>query len=247
MAGQIVSLRLGDGREVELADWDDMPLFSAIDVMNGTTAQEMIAFGYVGGDPVPAYAPPAATTVTPRTANELDTNMAVPGALSVQEEMIVFAIRPEVQCLSVSDAANPDFQNPAALSAAAGDATANPGTLLTLNLRTMLILEISEKRFANAGFGYYNFGAGVMITGGDSTAGLVNGLNGLPSQEAVRSLAIPASIGGTEKFLVELLNPDGAALEIGYNLQLEADPAIASTRFARIRFYLDGLHRRGTA
>jgi hypothetical protein len=248
--GQIVTMRLADGRTVEFADWSDKPLYSSINVLHGTTQQEMAFYQYVQGDPVPSFAPPT-FTVNARTANERDTNMAVPGAMSSEEEFLVFAIRPEVfaQHIENEPANFADFQNPAPLASGGsilgGDVTPPTGMLAVLALRTILFMEISEKRFPQAGFGYFNFGAGAMATGGDATAGLSSGMQGLPSQEAVRTLVIPSHIGGTEKFRVVLFNADGVGLEMGYNMQGDDDPD--ENRFANIRIYLDGLYRRGTA
>jgi hypothetical protein len=238
--GQIVTMKLQDGNTVEFADWSDKPLYSSINLLDGATTQEMTFFSYVQGDPVPSFAP-GAVPVTPRTANERDTNMAVPAALSSEEEFLVFSIRPEVFCLSVTDPSNPDFSTPAALTAL--DIAATPGMLSALGLYTLLYLEISEKRFPQAGFGYFNFGAGMNITGGDTSA--VAGQQGWASQDAVRTLTIPSHIGGTEKFRVVLFNPDGVALPVGFNLGGQS--VETATRFAIIRIYLDGLYRRGTA
>jgi hypothetical protein len=246
--GQIVTMRLSDGRTVEFADWSDKPLYSAIQILNGTTQQEMAAFTYVQGDPVPGFAPPTAVTVNQRTANERDTNMALPSGLASEEEFLVFSIRPEVFCEHVSDIVNVDFANPAAVATSAttlgGDVVPTLGALSVLALRTIVYLEISEKRFPQAGFGYFNFGAGAYSTG---TNGGQAALQGLPSQEGIRTLTVPSHIGGTEKFRVVVFNPDGVALEMGYNVDGVDDGVPDTARFATIRFYLDGLYRRGTA
>lgn len=246
--GQIVTMRLNDGQTVEFADWSDKPLYSSLQILNGATQQEMAAFTYVQGDPVPGFAPPAAATVNQRTANERDTNMAVPSAMSSEEEFLVFAIRPEVFAEHVASASDVDFANPAAVvtntTTPGGDVVPPLGMLAVLALRTILYLEISEKRFPQAGFGYFNFGAGALSTG--SNAGQA-ATQGVPSQEAVRTLTVPSHIGGTEKFRVVLFNPDGVALEMGYNVDGPDDGVPDVLRFATIRFYLDGLYRRGTA
>lgn len=243
--GQIVTLRLANGQTVEFADWSDKPLYSKAQLLHGTQTQEMIFFQYTQGDAVPAYVP-VGVTATPRTANELDTNMALPASLSAEEEFLVFAIRPEVFLEHVTDPQAPDFQMPAAVcnSSAPNNVLPSPGVLGILGMRTIMYLEISEKRFPQAGFNYFNTGFGVSITDGGTAKAATNGL---PSQEAVRTLVIPSHIGGTEKFKVALLNPDGVPLEIGYDFAGTGEDTCDETTFADIRIYLDGIYRRGTA
>jgi hypothetical protein len=252
--GQIVTMRLADGRTVEFADWSDKPLYSTVQILHGSTQQEMAAFTYVQGDPVPGFAPPG-FTVNPRTANERDTNMAVPSGLSSEEEFLVFAIKPEVFA-ERNDATNQgnsiaDFQTPEALCGVQGALTnsvlPSPGMLGVLGLRTILYLEISEKRFPQAGFNYFNTGFGPMAAASQATAGIAT--QGMPTQDAVRTLVIPSHIGGTEKFRVMLFNPDGVGLEVGYDADNSVDGELScdTRRIADVRFYLDGLYRRGTA
>lgn len=246
--GQIVTMRLADGRTVEFADWSDKPLYSTLQILHGSTQQEMAAFTYVQGDPVPGFAPPG-FTVNPRTANERDTNMAVPSGLSTEEEFLVFAIKPEVfserNTAANQDADVADFQTPEALCGVQGALSSvvpSPWMLGVLGLRTILYLEISEKRFPQAGFNYFNSGFGVNAYNGPVGA---IATQGVPSQEAVRTLVIPSHIGGTEKFRVMLFNPDGVGLEVGYNA--DDNTTCDTRRIADVRLYLDGLYRRGTA
>jgi hypothetical protein len=168
--------------------------------------------------------------------------MAVPGAMSSEEEFLVFAIKPEVFTQNVADETNPDFQNPAAICDEDDEPNVlpTPGMLGVLGMRLIMYLEISEKRYPQAGFNYFNSGFGVATMG--TTAKSAN--LGLPSQEAVRTSVIPTHIGGTEKFRLTLFNPDGVPLEVGYNLE---DASCSITTFADVRVYLDGLYRRGTA
>ncbi len=244
--GQIVTMRLADGQTVEFADWSDKPLYSSIQILHGAVQQEMTFFGYVNGDPVPAFAPPS-FAVTPRSANDRDTNMATPAGLSSEEEYLVFAIRPEVfkerNATANQDTDVADFQSPADIcgEGALSSILPSPGMLGVLGLRCILYLEISEKRFPQAGFTYFNTGFGVQsVTSTNASVAT----QGWPSQDAVRSLVIPSHIGGTEKFKVVLQNTDGVALEVGYDQDAATcDP----NSIADIRIYLDGLYRRGTA
>lgn len=238
---QITQIRLADGTIVAFVDWTDQPLFSTIEIQHGSNVQEMDFFQYVSGDNVPAYSPNA--IAGQRSSTELDTNLSQPGAMSSTEEMLVFALRPEVFVLDLQDAASPNFAAPAAL-----DGTPFPMpsqyTYQVLALRTLLSLEISQKIYSQQGFGMYNLGAGVFGAGA-AGAGASVFTNGLPSQEAVRSLVVPQHIGGQEKFRVFMTFADdgtGDGIEVGLT-----DDTSDESLYARIRLYLDGLHKRPVA
>src|SRR5882672_1478693 len=149
MDNQITQLRLPNGEIVSFVDWTDRPLFSTVEILSGTTTQEINFFQYVVGDSVPAFAPVAVTAA--RTANELDTNMASPGGMADTEEMLVYAVRPEVFRFRVSSASAPDFSVPT-VNGATGEPLPTPIMLAILNARTLLSLEISQKVYSQAGF-----------------------------------------------------------------------------------------------
>jgi hypothetical protein len=239
MINQITKIRLRDGREVALVDWTDRPLWSTIEILDGATIQEMNFFQYTVGDAVPAFA--SVAVAAQRTAVDTDTDMATPGSMASTEEFLTFAIKPEMFQLRVADENAPNFQAPSALQSN-GEPLPPAPLLGVLNLRTTLSLEISQKVYSEAGFGYYNFGGGVSVGGNGDTATRAFGNNGIPSQEAVRSFVIPQHIGGQEKFRVFLENAAGVALEIGLGDggNVDEDPR----RFVRIRVYLDGLYKR---
>jgi hypothetical protein len=234
MLNQITKIRLGDGREVALVDWTDRPLWSTVEVLDGATIQEMNFFQYTVGDSVPAFAPVA--VAAQRAATQRDTGMATPGAMASTEEFLVFAIRPRVFSLNVVSAQAPNFQAPGPL--VAGETPlADAGMLSVLDLRTRLSLEISQKVYGEAGFGYYNSGMGIYMAGEFGAAN-----KGIPSQEAVRSFVIPQHMGGQEKFRVYLSNDAGNPLEVGLGDGGNVDTD--DTRYARIVVYLDGLYKR---
>lgn len=243
MLNQITKMRLPDGREVAFVDWTDKPIFSTIEILHGTSIQEMNWFQYVQGDSVPAFAPVAVTGQ--RAANEWDTNLAAPGSMASTEEMLVYAIRPEVYRLNVETASTPDFSAPASLTGSEPMPTSS--MLAVLSLRTLLSLEISKKVFAQASFGYFNSGMGVV------TSGLAQvGLQGQAQQVAVRALTIPQHIGGQEKFRVFLTNPgdgtnggaDGLELGLIIGCETPCEATTDDTTFARIKINLDGLYKR---
>jgi hypothetical protein len=243
---QIVEIKLADGRVIAFVDWTDRPQFSTVEILSGTNTQEMSLFQYTAGDPVPAFAPVA--IANQRTATELDTNMANPGAMADTEELMVYAIRPEVFRRHVTDEDAPDFSAPAALSN--GEPAPTPLMLSVMALRLLMTLEISQKKYAMAGFGYYNFGAGMLAPSAEGT--IANyGFAGLPSQQAVRTNVVPQHIGGQEKFRLLLNYSDdgtGQGIELG-ELGIEGgeEGGIDDARFARVRVYLDGLYKRPTS
>ena len=260
---QITKMRLSDGREVAFVDWTDKPLYSTIEILSGTTTQEMNFFQYTVGDSVPAFAPVAVTAQ--RTADQIDTNMAAPGAMASTEEMLVYAIRPEIWRRHVASFSAPNFAAPEHLNCVpiqgqscddgivGNEPTPNVAMLSVLAHRTLLSLEISQKVFAQAGFGYFNTGFGPVGIGGIETTMMGN--QGWQSQDAVRAFAIPQHIGGQEKFRVFMTYLDdgtGAGLEVG---QLNSDEGsslspegshccVVKSVFARIRVNLDGLYKR---
>lgn len=241
---QIVKIRYADGSEVALVDWTDRPLYSTIEILSGTTAQEMNFFQYTVGDSVPAFAPVA--VAGQRAATEADTNLAAPGSQASTEEFLCYAIRPEVFMLEITDVEAPDFSAPANFNC--GNVLGPLPSIMMLgvmNLFLMLQLEISKKLYSQAGFGYFNFGAGVLAQVG-ATSTLSFGNRGWPGQEAVRSFAIPAHLGGQEKFRVFLSNPSGTPLQLGLG-DITGETCENDSLFARVRVYLDGLSKRPTS
>jgi len=246
----ITQLMLPDGKVIDLVDWTDKPIFSSLDVQTGFTASEMTLFQYVVGDTVPGFGTGPTTT---RTANERDTNVQAPGSMASTEEMLVYAIKPEVSFFYTDDAPNvftsmtfvPGAGVPIGLPLPTAEGLAVLATLL------MLELEISQKAFAYASLGYFNTGFGIFVNrpGSTDVSFGSSGNLGLPSQEAVRSFVIPHHIGAQEKYRVNLTNPStlmGGAVNFGLVL-VDGEPAIwglDANIAATIKINLDGLYKR---
>jgi hypothetical protein len=251
MLNQIVKIRYRDGTEVALVDWTDRPSYSTVEILHGTTQQEIDFFQYTVGDTVPAFAP--VPVIGQRNATVLDTDLAAPGAMASTEEMLIFAIRPDYSFLELQDADEPDFNDIVPFCPVGGGV--NPASALPLppakalkilGMRYLLLCEISQKAYAQARLDYFNFGAGTQLMGADLTMGMA-AAPGVPAQYAVRSFAIPQHIGGTEKFSLQLRNPPGTPVEVGIVAgTLDADDCVP-TRFVRITIYLDGLKKRPTS
>ena len=251
VANTTTKIRLPNGQEVAFVDWSDQPLLSTCEYEHGATQREQNLFQYVEGDEVPAAAAAGAAAIR-RIATARDTNMSAPGSMASTEEMLVYALKPEVFLLHLDtehDFTDFDLDTAGVFS---GHPMPTTVCLAVLNMFCKIEFEISRKIFAEAGFGYFNAGFGVSSSGASlvgNVAGRNAAVNGLPTQEAVRSFVLAQHIGGQEKFRVKIVNPNGDALEIG-NPETDAatQGAAASTAdtqaCARIHIYLDGLHKR---
>jgi hypothetical protein len=253
----ITQLVLPDGTEIGLADWTDRPLYSTCDLGSGFSDQEIDLFQYTAGQAVPAAA--ASPGFILRSSTQNDTDLATAGEMATTEEMLVYAIKPEVHAF-LWDTKN---FNTARSSGCASDlGTSNiamPAATLpmlaVLSQALLIRLRISEKDYAQAGFAYYNpgfglFGVSDMVPNAASVPSVNVVNNGLPSQEAVRSFALPNHIGGQEKYRVTLVNDPGEPVEFGKLAVLggEAGCAVNDPQvMVRIRIYLDGLYKRPTA
>ena len=246
----ITQVRLPNGQVIDLVDWTDRPLYSTLDVQSGFTTQELSLFQYVEGDAVPGFGT-AATTL--RTATLNDTNLSNPGTMASTEEMLVYAIKPEVyfyHIQTLNDFTTRSYTtDPGAIGIAVLPMATGVG-LEVLNQQLILQLVISQKIYKQASFGYFNKGFGVNGFNTAAVGPSAPSNNGSPSQEAVRSFVIPDHIGSQEKFRVQLVNTSaieaGAVLFGVYsdgngNMQTLADLG------ASIRVNLDGLYKRPTA
>ena len=242
MLNTITTIRLPDGTQVAFTDWSDKPVFSSVELCHGFTQEEIDIYGYTLGDPVPA-APPAGLAAIQRSSTDRDTNLAAPAAMASTEERLIYAIKPEVFYLR-TDAPENNQVDMESATAVDGTGMPLPGPvfLAQLNRSLLLTLEISRKIFARAGFGYFNAGFGVFGWGNPAEATRSYAVNGLPSQEAVRSYVVPHYMGGTEKFRCYLTNPSGLPVNFG-NAELAAKDADTDA-VARIHVYLEGLYKR---
>lgn len=242
MLNTITKVRLPDGSEVAFVDWSDKPVFSTVELCHGFDQQEIDVFGYTLGDPVPV-APPAGLAATGRPSTDRDTNLAAPAAMASTEERLVYAIKPEVFYLETDapQSNTVDMETATSLDGS-GQPIPNAVFLGELNRACLLTLEISRKIFMRAGFGYFNAGFGVSGFSGPAESVRSYAVNGLPSQEAVRSYVVPQYLGGTEKFRLYVSNPGGLPVNIG-NSEIE-DGEANTNAIARLHIYLDGLYKR---
>lgn len=241
----ITQFRLPDGTVVTLEDWVDRPVFSVVELLTGFNDGEIDFFTYNQGEDVPA----SGNATVRRTGTEADTNISVAGGNVSTEELLVYALKPEMFALQTA------AQTPTDLTTAAITVPGQPmmriSVLKQMHMTLMLRLKISQKAYAEAGFGYFP-------TGFDANGqGVVQGATlsdanrqtyasqGWPSQDAVRSFAVPYHIGGTEKYRAELRNYPGDT--ITFVDENAATNAGTLRLVVRIRLYLDGMRKRPTA
>jgi hypothetical protein len=251
----ITQIVLPDGTEIGLADWTDRPLYSTADLASGFTDQEMDLFQYTAGQAVPAAAPTPGFVL--RSSTQQDTDLATAGEMATTEEMLVYAVKPEVHC-GLWDTENFNTFRyvgpPSALGTSPIGMPGVPLTVFAVLMQALLIrLRVSEKDYVQAGFAYHNpgfglFGVSNMVPQPAANPSMSIGNNGLPSQEAVRSFALPVHIGGQEKYRLTLVNDPGTPVEFG-KLELSGPGPIVNDPevMVRVRVYLDGLYKRPTA
>lgn len=237
---QITSLKLPGGTQIDFVDWQDYPTWSTVDLLSGWTDEEIPLFTYTVSDTVTA----SSNITVRRIASERDTNMATPGSAAGTQEFMVYSLRPELQSLTVvgTDATT-------ATPSLIGQPIPNAQNIGRMGFWTKLQLIVSQKVMHEAPFAYYNPGFGAaafgMYTGtAIAAANQSLGSQGLPSNEAVRSMAIPVHIGGLEKMRCVLKNPSGATVQY---FSEAAPPANVATRMLQLRVLLDGLNKRPVA
>lgn len=246
VVNQITQMRLPNGQEVAFVDWSDMPLYSSVDILSGATDTTIDLFTYVEGQMVSA----TSNAIARRAATKRDTNLATPGAMASTEEMLVYSIRPEIFEYSLDVESDPN----SAYAGVAGQPLPQPQRIKALQRQLLLALEVSQKVMHRAGLGYYNSGLGVFTSSlGDSASAPFApvGSQGIPSQQAVRSLVLPIHIGGQEKYRVTLENETGEPLLNGLTLGTAGEeptpPENDENIMHTIRVYFDGLYKRPVA
>jgi hypothetical protein len=239
MINQITTMRLPDGTEVAFVDWQDKPLFSSVDLLANFTDTEVDAFTYVVGDEVPATVNAGGAR---RLAIENDTSVSTPASMASTEEMLVYAIKPEVLESELQVTGDPT----SGVFAEGGQPTPMTNRLAVLNNFLLLQLIVSQKIEQSATLAYFNTGfsafSGAAADAAAATAISNRGSFGFPTQEAVRSFVIPIHIGGQEKYRVTLRNARGVAVPSGQN---GATPPVSNDDIMHtVRIHLDGLYKR---
>ncbi len=239
----ITQFRLPNGEIVRLVDWVDKPMFSTGELLTGFSDRRIDLFTYGVGGTVPA----TNNATVRRTSTENDTNVDIAGSAASTEELLVYAIKPEYMELQLA-AGTPTDMTSAAFRLG-GQPQPRTNILAQLAATMKLKLFISQKAYTDAGLGWFNTGFGAQSQGSLVAAVPAAGVRtyataGWPSQDAVRTFAVPHHVGGTEKYQVSLANPAGAV--ITFNDE-QATPSALARLVYRIRVYMDGMRKRPTA
>lgn len=239
MINQITRMRLPDGSEVAFVDWGDIPLFSSAFLLEGFTDAQVDFFTYLVGETVSA----TSNCTNVPTATELDTNVATAAAMAGTEEMLIYSIKPEYYWGAAGGQGNTDVGDIDWISGQEFPLL-NAPTMAQLHRQLLLRLIVSDKVYVEAGLGYFNTGFGPFgpLTGTPANNEVRSFVTaGLPSQEAVRSFAMPTYIGGTEKYQVSLYQFEDAC---NFATSEASTPAALTGAVVKARIYLEGLYKR---
>lgn len=239
-----VVLRGHDGQEVAFVDFQDRPLYSTADFLNGWSDEEVEFFQYRKGERVAG----TSNITTSRTATERDTNIAVKGQMSGTQEGFVFSIQPEIFLFN-TDAEDPVNATTWTVDGSIGLPFPRAVHLATLAAFCTMKLTTAKQVVHQVGFGMHNTGAGAVTFGSYSGGSLVEaerslGNQGVPGHGSVRSFAVPFHIAQNATFSVTLQNPTGRTI----NWLDESDspaPSAIENALIQIRVNLGGFFKRG--
>lgn len=227
----IKTIKLPDGRMLEIDEWLDYPIFSTIEAA-ATTAIDLRAFTYVVGQRVPAQGAPAGS---PRNATETDTNQVARARMNHDEEFIAFSITYEVFALTdaTDTAPSPDVTM-------APDPIFHPNNLRRLQrdvvVELMVGAGITKPQF-RAPFSYIGQAVGSPGYGpGDAVAANVRvayGTAGRIASQNQRRWQLPIRIGSDRVMTLKVFAPAGSIADC--------------TQDYRLRWYLNGIKRRPVA
>jgi hypothetical protein len=233
----IVTINLPNGQVISLGDWSDVPRYSTGDFLGGWTDVSVELFQYAAGDQVAS----TDNVTSPREATIVDSNMERQSGVASSEEMLIYAIKLEPYQLLV-DSEDPGDADLWTDNAEVGGAMPGASALTTLMRRLIVTLKITQKPYAQAGFGYFcqGFGphVGAFLNGGYAGVARAFANNGSPGAYAVRPFAVPSHVAGTETFGLAFENPTGESVD------LHDDAGTETVYGMRIRAYADGLYRR---
>lgn len=238
---QAWKIRLPDGRVLRPGEWSATPLWSTVEIDDGTIT-DLAAFSYGQGGDVPGSA-------GPRNAEIIDTNMEGPGAiLAENEELLLYTLQITLSITTTDDSTSANFFSSNGDQGPGDPPDISLENVLRVQRDTLVILKIagqSGKWQMNSPLGFFPAGMGVHRTMGaanaqnNSDAPVLLGVNGNPSAGTNRALATPHHVAPGEAFEVQFEFPSGQVT----NLELGSD----SDARVRARVYADGYRRRPVA
>ena len=239
---QLTQVKLPDGRTVNLADFNHVPIWSTGDFLTGFDDERLELFTYVAGDPV------ASTTniSAKRVATDSDTNVAINNGMASTEDMFVYSIQVEYIELGTANGEGDDITD---ATTAIPRQDTNPIPLVQrlaiFQYSMKFELEVSQKvkfesplAMLSTGFGPVGSPSSMPTIAATPTNAIGNA--GLQSNEAVRRLSVPVFIGQQEKYLARLRNPTSNAVNFGAILP---SWELQDNSLIRARVIFDGLHK----
>jgi hypothetical protein len=236
---QPTKIRLADGNEVAITDWEWMMLYSVTDVLSGSTDTELYAFNYVESNPVShsGNIPIAAQ----RNATLKDCNNTGKGEMPAEEEYITYGLAVEVwQFLADDEGDGESFYS----VAAPGLPIPRAANVAIATTRLVLSLEVTQKDFYQGDISWFAHGGGPFMSASGGAAGLLRtyASNGLQSKDSIDRSPVPVHIGGTEKYKAIFSNSDGTPLNWVDEAGNTDDTAII-----RFKTQMFGLRKRSAA
>jgi len=205
------TIELPSGEIFTIADWGDFPLYSRAQIAPGN-AQDVIVFNYVEAQPIPGGGVAAALSTL------IDSNLEQDSALPIDEQMIVFSVQIRFDEAD-SDAAGLVTQ---------ADSGAE-GMIKWLNITHNTYFELtvtSQKPRVQGVITEFPIGGGLYWQQSRDTGATVAGytptpmpydnnvayevINGFPTAEAARRLALPVHIPTMQTFKGRFRWPRGA-------------------------------------
>lgn len=224
------TIRLPDGTNLSISEWLHWPLYSTVEIGAGDGIN-VDAFSYARGQTVAKT-----SSITQRTANDMDTNVLRRKKMGQDEALVVMSITYEIFGLAdLNSEGSPSIpESPAPLY--------NPADLARLQRDCVVDLVVGaniKKPQVGVPFSYVpqSVGTTSFVSGDLASAAYATG--GYPSPLNQRQLMLPVYIGGhgqnampgnSMHFKLRFTAPGGAISDMNQN--------------ARIRFWLDGLKKR---
>lgn len=240
----IEKIQLPNGQTVEISEWLHWPLFSTCEGAGGVNPVAPLGLGdgasinlslftYTIGQQVPVTA-----GVTPRMANESDTNQTVSARMNYDEAFICFSVTYEPFALTGS---TPILQLPDNTD---GVSPALTGTnLRRLQRDTMFELTVGAKiskpqiraplAYFGQGVGAVAYGPGDALVSPPATINMDYGTAGPVSPRNQRAYNLPVFIQSDRVMKGKFHSTNG--------------PIIGLSQSWRLRFILDGIKRRAVA
>lgn len=243
----IQTIKLPDGRTVEINEWLHWPIFSTVEGQGGINAGadplglgngaaiDLRLFSYVVGQQIPQAGAPAAGR---RTSTESDTNQVARNRVNQDEAMLIFSMTYEIFAMD-DDTDIPGLPN----NIQSVEPAMSGSNLRRLQRDCMYELFVGSgigKPQARAPLAYYGQGVGAPAWGsgdalalGAQTLNLNYGTAGCPTPGNQRRWQLPVYIHSDRKMNARLYSPGGQIVGLSQDY--------------RFRGYLDGLKRRPVA